>query len=94
MAGIAGSDTVLRYLTASPAPAWKLHQLLDDEVGQATGDDPRAFARDMQPLALPRRSPEELVLLVAMARHAVLEERMAACAAGGLPIEYLSLIHI
>jgi len=88
VAGIAGSDTVLRYLTASPAPAWKLHQLLDDEVGQATGDDPRAFARDMQPLTLPRRSPEELVLLVAMARHAVLEERMAACAAGGLPIEY------
>lgn len=88
VAGIAGSDTVLRYLTVPPAPAWKLHQLLDDEVGQATGEDPRAFARDMQPLTLPRRSPEELVLLVAMARHAVLEERMAACAAGGLPVEY------
>jgi len=86
--GIAGSDTVIRYLTVPPVPAWKLHRLLDDEVGQATGDDPRAFARDMEPLTLPRRSPEELVLLVAMARHAVLEERMAACAAGGLPVEY------
>jgi len=86
--GIADSDTVLRYLAVPPAPAWKLHQLLDDEVGQATGEGPRAFARDMQPLALPRRSPEELLLLVAMARHAVLEERMAACAAGGLAVEY------
>ncbi|MFW6163731.1 MAG: pilus assembly protein PilM, partial [Planctomycetota bacterium] len=90
VAGIAGKDVMLRYLNVPPAPVWKLRQLLDYEVGEITGEDPRDFAHDFRPLNLPRRGTDEFLLLVAVARNQVLEERLAAFAAGGRPVECLS----
>lgn len=87
VAGITGKDVILRYLSVPPAPLWKLRQLLDYEVGEITGDDPGKFAYDFRPLSLPKRSVDELLLLVAVSRNSVLEERIAAFRAGKVRLE-------
>ena len=89
VAGITGKDVILRYMSVPPAPLWKLHQLMDYEVGEITGEDPGGFAYDFRPLNLPQRAIDEFLLMVAVARNEVLEERLASFAAGRIAIEHL-----
>ncbi|MFP4056041.1 MAG: pilus assembly protein PilM [Candidatus Brocadiia bacterium] len=86
VAGLSGRDVILRYMNVPPAPLWKLHQLMDYEVGEITGADPGEFAHDFRPLTLPQRMTDELLLLVGVARNDVLERRLEASAQGGLRV--------
>ena len=89
IAGISGRDVILRYMSVPPAPLWKLHQLMDYEVGEITGEDPHGFACDFRPLNLPQRTTDEFLLLVAVARNQMLEDRIAAFRAGRVSLECL-----
>ena len=89
VAGITGKDVILRYMGVPPAPLWKLRQLMDYEVGEITGADPREFACDFRPLNLPQRAIDEFLLLVAVSRNELLEERIASFAAARIRLECL-----
>ena len=89
VAGITGRDVILRYMSVPPAPLWKLRQLMDYEVGEITGADPREFACDFRPLNLPQRAIDEFLLLVAVSRNQLLEERIASFGAGRVHLECL-----
>ncbi len=84
--GISGADSILRYTSVPPVPAWRLKVIMDYEVGEVAEKVGESLASDYRVLPLPRELDDEQVVLVGLAKEERLAELLADMEGAGITV--------
>ncbi len=88
--GVSGRDVMLRYVPVPPVPPWRLRMLVEFEIRENMAKGGEGISSDYRPLALPTGLEEGLVVLVAVAKDAYLEEAISRSRSAGVRVNTAS----
>jgi type IV pilus assembly protein PilM len=83
LVGLSGRDLIVRYTRVPRVPDWRLDMLMRFEIQEVAEQSGGDVAADWALLSLPAAAGEDDTVLVALARNAHLQPRLAAAAPPG-----------
>ena len=85
--GIPGNDSILRYTSIPPVPAWRLKVIMGYEVGEVAERVGENLASDYRVLPIPRELDEDQIILVGLSKEDPLAAMLSDLGSAGIFVE-------
>jgi type IV pilus assembly protein PilM len=83
---IPGGESILRYTSVPPVPAWKLQMMMRYEVDEVAEKVGESLASAYRTLSLPREAEDDQLVLVALCKEQALETSLSELEAAGIRV--------